>query len=465
MGLFTRILGSVKEQYIARPQEASRELIWRHPNQNIPRGSKLTVRADERVVFFKHGILMGTLAAGEHLMEEGTVPFLDALVVRPITGGDHYVAELFFVRDAEHIHHVQARDLGTFNDIASRHVVTIHFSARFAVRVTRADALITTLGGQWEGAAARVGEFLDARLRSLLSAAVGQLLSTMPVLQVVSNQHNEMIGRHVQQAAAPEFEANGLMFTRFLELEFKLDEASAAALRDFGSAQADLSIQREGASLAVQPGFMNYHLVQGQRAALEGLGQGLSTGNMHGVGLGLGGMAPLPAPAPMAFTGSAASLPLPAQPSTLDVRAVRPAGALETTWYLKTERGAEGPLTAKQLSMRLAAEPGDPGAREVQAAGSGTWQLLSSVPGLAALFPAPAPALPAPTSAPAPASAAPSFEALLRAQGSNRALQLSDVDEFVLALSREQPGADMPSVRAQAARRLRARGFQFPEDG
>lgn len=462
MGLFSRLLGGVKEQYIARPQEASHELVYRHPNQNIPRGAKLTVRSDERVLFFQHGKLIGTLSAGEHTIASGVIPFLDALVVRPLTGGDHFVTELFFVRETEHIHHVVGRDLGTFNDIASRHVVTVCFSARFAVRVTDPAALITTLGGQWEGASNRIGEFLDARIRSLLSAVVGRMLSTMPVLQIVSSQHNEAVGQHVQQLAAPEFRLNGLELVRFLDLELQLDKGSADALRDFGNAQAELSIQREGASIAGQPGFANYHLVQGQRAALEGLGQGLATGRMGPV-LGFGGVGMMPPalgmpPATGGFIPRPANT-LPMQTSTLDVTAPRLPGPLETSWHLRTERGSEGPFTASQLANRLATEPGDAGDQLVQAAGRGAWVAVRDLPALAEYL---AKRVQSPSTP--PALRPQGFEAAVRDLGSPRTLTTSEFDALVLALAREQADADMPALREQARLRLAARGFAAPAE-
>lgn len=460
MSWMDRLLGGVREQYIARPPEATGTLIYRHPNQNIPRGAKLTVRSDERALFFKHGRLAGALHAGEHVIDDGVIPFLDALIVRPITGGDHFVSEIFFVREAEHIHNVPQRDLGTFNDVGSRLVVTVRFNARFAVRVEDGVSLITTLAGQGADASQRVAEFLDSRIRSLLRAAIGQLLSTMPVLQVVSNQHGEMIGQHVQGLAASEFRANGLVFSRFLDLELALDEDSIDALRNFGSAQAELNIQREGVSLAAQPGFANYHLVQGQRAALEGLGEGLSTGRMGpmlGMGLG-GGFAAMPALAVPSLAVPTMPVGLPTVTSTLDVRAPRAPGVLETAWHLRTERGLEGPFTALQLATRLASEPMDPGSREVQAAGSGVWQRVADIPELFSLVvrssgPVASPSLPRP---------AVSFESILREVIAGGAPTVADMDRLVLALAREQPDADMATLREQVARRLRVRGLTVP---
>jgi len=61
-------------------------------------------------------------------------------------------------------------------------------------------------------------------------------------------------------------------------------------LREFGKQEAGLAIQSKGAKIASEGGFAEFNIIQGQRAALEGMGKGLSTGNgMMFMGMGLGG--------------------------------------------------------------------------------------------------------------------------------------------------------------------------------
>ena len=120
-GIFDFLKKPIQELYIARPEEAANHLIWMHPDRTIPRGAKLKIRSDEVAVFFRNGRVAGTLEAGDYLLDSGNIPFLGELIVDPLTDGNHYLAELFFVRRAEFLQKSGLRKLGSHQDIASGH--------------------------------------------------------------------------------------------------------------------------------------------------------------------------------------------------------------------------------------------------------------------------------------------------------------------------------------------------------
>ncbi|MBI4700139.1 MAG: SPFH domain-containing protein [Deltaproteobacteria bacterium] len=359
MGLFGFVKKSVSDLYVARPDAAAQLLVWRYPDQSIPNGAKLTVRADETVLFFKEGRVLGELPPGTHQLETKHLPFLGDLLVSPLTGDNHFLTELFFVRRTEHLHQVPhdvqqhgPRPLGKFSDVASRHVVGLYFVARVGLRVTDATRLILALGGVQEGAADQVAAFLDARLSSLAAAEVGKLVASEPIMQVASNQYSEELGQRLVERARPAFAPDGLEITRFLELELHLDRESEEALRDFGRKMAELSVQREGAEVAAQPGFAQYHLVQGQRAAMEGAAAGMAQHGLPLLGLGLGA-APLGGVLPLGGMPAASLAPFGAAPAP--ARLPAPPRAAAARWYLRSSSGIEGPYGARQLVLRARA--------------------------------------------------------------------------------------------------------------
>jgi len=355
-GIFKK---SVSDLYIARPAEHAGDLIWRYPDQSIPNGAKLTVRSDEEVIFFREGRVIGQLQAGPYTLETANIPFLGDLVVGPLTGDNHFITELFFVRKAEFLHSITNKILGTYVDLNSRNLINIVYTTRFGIKISDSVALITNLGGMQAASEDQVLSFLDARLKSILSACVGEMVSKHPVLFVVSNQYSEEIGNAVQLRAAGNFVPQGLTLTRFLELNLSLTEESEELLREFGKAQASLNIQREGTEIASNPGFANYHIAQGQRSAMEGLGQGLSagtgTGPILGLGLGLNmGISGHPIYSPpsikpeASFAGKPVLAPTP-QPGSVD-------NALTMKWYLESSGGSEGPYNVRHLVLRALAE-------------------------------------------------------------------------------------------------------------
>lgn len=455
MGLFDFVRRSVGDLYIASPPEAARALIWRHPDTAIPTGAQLTVRSDEMAVFFRDGRPAGALGPGVHRLESENIPFLNNLIVGPLTGNRHCLAELFFVRRAEHLHGVGPKRLGTFTDVDSQHVVTLSFRARFSLRVHEPITLITTLGGQVAGSAEQVMAFIDGRITTVMSAAVGQLASVEPVARVASNQFNEQIGQFALERSRNTLLPEGLEVLRFVELELALDAQSEAALRDHGRKRAEIGIQREGVELAAQPGFAEWNLVQGQRAVLEGLGQGLASGSasMPVLGFGVG---------PAMGLGAPAAAPLP--PATVLPRPVSTAPRLAgpPRWYLRTPKGIEGPLSARQVVMRAGAAGIDGEQAEVRPEHGSAWGFATEHDELAAEFQRRASARPALASGTTDKHGV--FE---RALASAAADGVITADELtLLAPLAESTGlASGPGARDYVIHRARALGCEVRDAG
>ncbi len=331
--------------YIARPQAADAALVWKHPDQNIPRNAQLVVRSDERAVFFRQGAVAGVLEAGNYRLDSANIPFLGRLI-SPFTGANHYVTELFFVRMAETRRDCAGSDLGTYRDRASQHMVRVTFSAAFSFRISDPIAFITQLGGQGASSESFGLEIVDGRVRSALRTVVSRSVQSQPVLDVVSNSHSEEFGQQVREMIAPEFRNQGIEFARFLELHLDLDESSSAILQEYQSRVADLTIQAQGAQIAQDPGFTTFNLVQGQKNAMDGLGAGLSkgaSGPIFGLGFGMPGM-----------IGAPGAIGPGAQPRR--VAATGPASpgiSQPPRYFMVGERGPEGPFDAKRIVLLI----------------------------------------------------------------------------------------------------------------
>lgn len=97
MSIFSFVRNGVREMMIARPDGAKSLIVFKHPNQNFPNGSQLTVDSDECVVFFRDGRVVGVLGPGRHRLDTQNIPFLNA-IINKFTGGDVFISELFFVK-------------------------------------------------------------------------------------------------------------------------------------------------------------------------------------------------------------------------------------------------------------------------------------------------------------------------------------------------------------------------------
>ncbi len=97
MGIMDFVKGGVREMMIARPDQFKHLIVYKHPDQNIPFWSQLTIDSDECAVFFKDGKVQGVLPPGRHTLQTQNIPFLNNLVNK-FTGGDVFISEIFFVK-------------------------------------------------------------------------------------------------------------------------------------------------------------------------------------------------------------------------------------------------------------------------------------------------------------------------------------------------------------------------------
>lgn len=97
MGVFDFVKNGVGEMMVARPDNLKGLIVYKHPNQNIPFYSQLTVDSDECAVFFKDGRVVGVLGPGRHTLQTQNIPFLNSIVTS-FTGGNVLIAEVFFVK-------------------------------------------------------------------------------------------------------------------------------------------------------------------------------------------------------------------------------------------------------------------------------------------------------------------------------------------------------------------------------
>ncbi len=97
MGIMDFVKGGVREMMIARPDNVKQLLVYKHPDQNVPMYSQLTVDSDECALFFKDGKYMGYLPPGRHTLQSQNIPFLNQLITQ-YTGGNVFIAEIFFVK-------------------------------------------------------------------------------------------------------------------------------------------------------------------------------------------------------------------------------------------------------------------------------------------------------------------------------------------------------------------------------
>jgi len=344
MGWFTK---ETKSLYISRPSEFAKELIYLHPDTTITRGANFTVRSDECALFFREGKFIGKIGPGSHKLDTANFPFLGHLLVNTLTGGNHFITELFFVALSEVIINLPETNIGQYQDLNSRNVVNIETSGAYTLRVKDPEKLLIEIGGQSSYSSDTIVNILNGRLINGLRKSVGKRSTAIPILTIVSNSDSEAISTELINFAKLEFDEMGISISRILNLEFRLDDESLQILRAFGKQEADLTIQSRGAQIASQAGYAEYNLVQGQRAALEGMGKGLAQGKT------------------MMFMGNSLGANLTKVPNNYNIQNAQAVGlrspgspilSQPRQYFIISDQKENGPYTARQIVLKAISE-------------------------------------------------------------------------------------------------------------
>ncbi len=97
MGLFGQ---ETQRLFIARPDSAKGQLVYKWPDTNIRKLTQLTVEQDELAVFFRDGKIQGTIQPGRCTLDSSEIPFL-GILLDATTGGNFFKTELHFITTRE----------------------------------------------------------------------------------------------------------------------------------------------------------------------------------------------------------------------------------------------------------------------------------------------------------------------------------------------------------------------------
>jgi membrane protease subunit (stomatin/prohibitin family) len=311
MGVFDFVKSGVKEMMIARPDQFKSLIVYKHPDQNFPMYSQLTVDSDECAIFFKDGVVVGRLDAGRHTLQTQNIPFLNQ-IVNSFTGGQVFISELYFVKMTPVRQVAFGGPVGIMKDPTLLALVTPRIFGEMAVQVRDPVRFIIGYVGQ---AAAGSNDQILAWIKGLFMNGVKQTIGEFCIRQKITlieiMAYQDDLGKaflsHAPNLAeigviiAPPMGSFSINFSD--EDQKKLDQANET----FATAQREAQVEqiRVGTAAAkaqqkqfeldqkfnqdaryVQQLAGNYqNYAAGQ--AMMGAGQGMAE---HGVGGGVAGM-------------------------------------------------------------------------------------------------------------------------------------------------------------------------------
>lgn len=201
MGVFDFVQNGVREMMIARHDQYKHFIVYKHPNQNIPMYSQLTVDSDECAVFFRDGKVFGVLPPGRHTMQTQNIPFLNGLITK-FTGGDVLIAEVFFVKTSPIRNVTFGGNCGEVTDPFTELQVPLRIFGEFAVVVTDPVRFIVGYHGQCAGGD---NEATLKWIKDKFMTSVGTVVTELAVaetsnLQAVLNNRERLAQAFVARA-------------------------------------------------------------------------------------------------------------------------------------------------------------------------------------------------------------------------------------------------------------------------
>jgi membrane protease subunit (stomatin/prohibitin family) len=271
----------LNRQFIARPDAAKEDILYKWPDMTIRRLTQVTVQPDETAIFFKEGKVAGTLPQGRSTLDGALIPFLGD-IVDWASGGNMYRAELYFVGTREFVSLPFGGPIDNIEDPETGLAVGLRVYGEYALSVSDPAAMILKLVGTRQASNDLITDWAREQILKALRTSVVRKLTgeKWPVLGIAARTADieAALITDVQAPLAP----YGLTVTRLGNVTISLKQEDEQTLK---------ALRKDTAYTRLAGGFREY----GVGAALKGIGEGAAAGGGNGaaalgVGMGLGGV-------------------------------------------------------------------------------------------------------------------------------------------------------------------------------
>src|SRR5438132_222819 len=143
MGIFSQ---EVRREFIARPDTAKGQILFKWPDTNIRKLTQLTVEQDELAVFFRDGRVQGTIQPGRVTLDSSEIPFL-GILVDAASGGNLFRTELYFVSTREFPNLPFGGAIDNVVDPQTNFGVGLRVFGEYSLKVVEPQSLIVNLVG------------------------------------------------------------------------------------------------------------------------------------------------------------------------------------------------------------------------------------------------------------------------------------------------------------------------------
>lgn len=289
MGIFDSLKSEAARNFIARPEEAKNQIVYKFPERNIRILTQLTVQADEIALFIKDGVVAGKLGPGRHSLDSNNVPFLSSLLEK-VTGGNLFIAEVYFVSTREFPQVKFGGPIGDVRDPETGLGIGTMVYGDFSLQATNPEQLVVGMVGMRKVNDDDFIGWFKSQVLKVTRDRIAELIvkKKWPLLDVTSGAYTEEIETEVIAGLVPHTQSYGVSIVRFGNFTISIKPEDEATLK---------KLSKDVAYSRLAGGFQQYAQGQAMLGAAEGMakggGEGTGSGNaMGGMGMGMGfGMA------------------------------------------------------------------------------------------------------------------------------------------------------------------------------
>jgi membrane protease subunit (stomatin/prohibitin family) len=225
------LLNEARREFIAAPDTAKGQIVYKWPDQNIRKFTRAIVEPDAVAVFMSQGQVMGVLVPGQHTLDAKELPFL-GMFVDWASGGNAFKAEIYFVGTREFPNNRFGGRLDEVQDPQTGLIVTLRTFGEYALRVNDPTKLILNLVGTVDvtNNQAITGWVTQQLLKVTRTTVTTQLMSgTWPILGL--SMHSPEIESQSLEASNHELADYGITLTRLGNVDVNLDDDDNARLK------------------------------------------------------------------------------------------------------------------------------------------------------------------------------------------------------------------------------------------
>jgi membrane protease subunit (stomatin/prohibitin family) len=280
MGIFRQ---EVKREFIARPDTAKGQILFKWPDRNIRKLSQLTVEQDELAVFFRDGRIQGTVQPGRVTLDSSEIPFLGRLV-DAATGGNLFVTELYFISTREFPNLPFGGTVDNVVDPQTNLGVGLRVFGEYSLKAVEPQSLIVNLvGTQQLQSNDQITDWMrEQLLKTIRTDVVTHIVSSgWPLLGIAA--HIDEIETETIAAVQRHIASYGLQIVRLGNFTITLKPEDEDRLKTY---LKDVQYTK------LAGGFQSYAAGEALLGAGQGLAQGPGAGGVSpaflGVGLGMG---------------------------------------------------------------------------------------------------------------------------------------------------------------------------------